>query len=189
MSEEGRLGEEGGADAWREAALRPNAIAVIGASENPEKIGGRPIKYMLERGYRGRLYPVNPSRPEIQGLKAYADIEAVPEVPDMAVVCVPGDAAVNAVKSCARRGVRVCVVISSGFGETGPEGRRAQDAMVMAAHRSGMRLVGPNTQGLANFRNGAIASFATLIGEVAPSDGPVVSGAAFPRFGGVRVVA
>ncbi len=160
-------------EGWVQAALNPGSIAIIGASENPEKIGGRPIKYMLQYGYVGRLYPVNPMRAEIQGLKSYADVNTVPEVPDMALICVPGEAAVAAVRACAQRGVRICVVISSGFGETGAEGRAAQSQMLEAARLAGMRLVGPNTQGLVNFSTGAIASFATLIGEVAPEDGPV----------------
>ncbi|MGE3679726.1 MAG: acetate--CoA ligase family protein, partial [Burkholderiales bacterium] len=155
------------------AALAPRSIAVVGASDNPEKIGGRPIKYMLRYGYRGRLYPVNPGRAEVQGLKAYPDVAALPEAPDLAIVAVPGAAAVDAVADCAARGTGVAVVMSSGFGETGEAGRRAQDEMLRSARATGMRIVGPNTQGVANFGNSAIASFATLIGEVEPKDGPV----------------
>jgi len=155
------------------AALDPQSVAVIGASENPEKIGGRPIKYMLRAGYKGRLYPINPNRPEIQGLKAYPDIASLPEAPDLAIVAVPGMGAVHAVAACAKRGVKVAVVITSGFGETGEEGKRAQEEMVRTARAAGMRIVGPNTQGIANFSNGAIATFSTIISEVEPADGPV----------------
>ena len=155
------------------AALNPQSVAVIGASENPEKIGGRPIKYMLRAGYKGRVYPVNPNRPEIQGLKAYPDIASLPEAPDLAIVAVPGMGAVAAVAACAKRGVKVAVVITSGFGETGEAGKQAQDEMVRSARASGMRIVGPNTQGIANFSNGAIATFSTIISEVEPMDGPV----------------
>ena len=155
------------------AALNPQSVAVIGASENPEKIGGRPIKYMLRAGYQGRIFPVNPNRPVIQGLKAYPDIASIPEAPDLAIVAVPGMGAVAAVAACAKRGVKVAVVITSGFGETGEKGRRAQDEMVRSARASGMRIVGPNTQGIANFSNGAIATFSTIISEVEPMDGPV----------------
>ncbi len=155
------------------AALNPQSVAVIGASENPEKIGGRPIKYMLRAGYKGRLYPVNPNRTEIQGLKAYPDIASIPEAPDLAIVAVPGMGAVAAVAACAERGVKVAVVITSGFGETGEAGKQAQDEMVRSARATGMRIVGPNTQGIANFSNGAIATFSTIISEVEPMDGPV----------------
>ena len=155
------------------AALDPQSIAVIGASENPEKIGGRPIKYMLRAGYKGRLYPINPNRPEIQGLKAYPDIASLPEAPDLVIVAVPGMGAVSAVAACAKRGVKVAVVITSGFGEVGEEGKRAQDEMVRTARAAGMHIVGPNTQGIANFANGAIATFSTIISEVEPMNGPV----------------
>ena len=155
------------------AALNPQSVAVIGASENPEKIGGRPIKYMLRAGYKGRLYPINPNRPEIQGLKAYPDIDSVPEAPDLAIVAVPGMGAVAAVAACAKRGVKVAVVITSGFGEIGEAGKRAQEEMVRTARAAGMRIVGPNTQGIANFANGAIATFSTILSEVEPMDGPV----------------
>ena len=155
------------------AALNPQSVAVIGASENPEKIGGRPIKYMLRAGYKGRLYPINPNRPEIQGLKAYPDIDSLPEAPDLAIVAVPGMGAVAAVAACAKRGVKVAVVITSGFGEIGEAGKRAQEEMVRTARAAGMRIVGPNTQGIANFAHGAIATFSTIISEVEPMDGPV----------------
>ncbi|HWA38217.1 MAG TPA: acetate--CoA ligase family protein [Burkholderiales bacterium] len=160
-------------EAWIGAALAPRSIAVVGASAEPEKIGGRPIKYMLRHGFRGKVLPVNPQRAEVQGLRAYPDVAALPEAPDLAIVAVPGRAAVEAVAQCAARGARLAVVMTSGFGETGEAGRRAQDEMVRAARAAGMRLVGPNTQGIANFANGAIASFATLISEIPPQDGPV----------------
>lgn len=156
-----------------EAALNPQSITVIGASDNPEKIGGRPIKYTLRAGYKGRLYPINPNRDEIQGLKAWPDVAALPEAPDLAIIAVAGRGAVEAVAACAARGVRVAVVVTSGFGETGEAGRRAQDQMVKTARASGMRLVGPNTQGLASFASGAIATFSTIFSESPPMNGPV----------------
>jgi acyl-CoA synthetase (NDP forming) len=158
---------------WVQAAFAPASVAVIGASDNPEKIGGRPIKYMLRHGFPGRILPVNPQRTEVQGLPCWPDVDGLPEVPEMAVIAVPGEAAVEAVAACARRGVRLGVVISSGFAETGEAGRAAQDRMLAAARAHGMRLVGPNTQGTVNFATGAIASFATLIGEVPPEPGPI----------------
>ncbi len=155
------------------AALDPQSVAVVGASENPEKIGGRPIKYMLRAGYKGRIYPVNPNRPVIQGLKAYPDVASIPEAPDLAIVAVPGMGAVDAVAACAKRGVKVAVVITSGFGEIGEAGKKAQEEMVRTARAAGMRIVGPNTQGIANFSNGAIATFSTILSEVEPKNGPV----------------
>ena len=153
--------------------IEPKSIAVIGASENSNKIGGRPIFYMQRHGYKGKIYPINPSRSEIQGLRGYPSLAALPEVPELALVIVSGDAAVAAVDECAERGVKSAIVIASGFGETGEQGRKVQQGMAERARARGMRIVGPNTQGLANFGNGAIASFSTMFIEVPALDGPI----------------
>ncbi|HXA71371.1 MAG TPA: acetate--CoA ligase family protein [Stellaceae bacterium] len=155
------------------AALSPRSVAVIGASENPNKVGGRPIHYLGRFGFGGAIYPINPNRAEIQGHKSYPDLASLPEAPDLVIVAVPGQAAVMAVTACAERGVKVAIVMASGFGETGPAGRAEEHAMVASARAAGMRLVGPNTQGLANFGTGAIASFSTMFLESPPQDGPV----------------
>ena len=155
------------------AALDPRSIAVIGASDNPHKVGGRPILFMKRYGYRGALYPINPGRSEVQGLKAYPDLAALPEAPELVVVAVAGDDAVRAVETCAARGVKVCVVMTSGFGEIGGEGLRAQQRMAGVARAAGMRLVGPNCQGLANFATGTVANFSTVFHEMEARDGPV----------------
>jgi acyl-CoA synthetase (NDP forming) len=155
------------------AALDPRSVAVIGASENPNKIGGRPIHYLDRFGFSGAIYPINPHRVEIQGYRSYPDLASLPEAPELAIVAVPGQAAVAAVTACAERGVKVAIVMASGFGETGAAGQAEQRAMVASARAAGMRLVGPNTQGLANFGTGAILSFSTMFLEAPPQDGPV----------------
>ena len=154
-------------------ALDPGSIALIGASENPNKVGGRPLLYLRRFGYRGRIYPINPNRAEVQGVKAYPNLASLPEAPDLAIVMVPGESAVAAVADCAARGVRLTICMASGFGETGPEGKAAEQAMVAHARARGMRLVGPNSQGLVNFGTGAVASFSTMFLESEPADGPV----------------
>lgn len=155
------------------ALLAPASIAVIGASDNIHKIGGRPIYYMRQHGYAGTIYPVNPQRETIQGLTAYPSLDALPAVPELAIVVVAGEAAVQAVRDCARLGVASAIVIASGFGEAGEEGKRQQDDMVRIARAGNLRIIGPNSQGLANFGNGAVASFSTMFIEVPPQDGPV----------------
>lgn len=153
--------------------LAPASIAIVGASDNPDKIGGRPIHYMRRHGYAGTLYPINPQRAEVQGERAWPDLDALPAPPDLAIVAVAGEQAVQAVDRCAALGVSAAIVISAGFSETGEAGRRTQDAMTARARAAGIRIVGPNSQGLANFGNGAIASFSTMFLEVEPQDGPV----------------
>jgi acyl-CoA synthetase (NDP forming) len=155
------------------SALSPRSIAVIGASDNPHKVGGRPILYLQKYGFRGALYPVNPGRPTVQGLRAFPRLEDLPEAPELAIVAVAGDEAVRAVQACAARGVKVAVVMASGFGETGPQGLAVQQGMVDTARRAGMRLIGPNCQGLANFATGVVANFSTIFHELQGRDGPV----------------
>src|SRR5207244_2741645 len=122
------------------------SVAVIGASDNPHKVGGRPILFMQRYGFRGAIYPVNPGRATVQGLPAFASVEKTPEPPELAIIAVAGDEAVRAVEACAARGVKVAVVMASGFGETGGEGILKQKKMVEIAARTGMRIVGPNCQ-------------------------------------------
>ncbi|MGH9093497.1 MAG: CoA-binding protein, partial [Acidimicrobiales bacterium] len=152
----------------------PASVAVVGASDDPDKIGGRPVRYLRRFGFAGALYPVNPARETVQGLPAYPDLGSLPEVPEVAVVAVPGAAAVEAVERCAAMGVRGCVVFSSGFAETGAAaGRELQARMDAAAAGAGMRVVGPNTQGMTSFATGAVLGFSTMFLEEPPEDGPV----------------
>lgn len=154
-------------------ALDPASVAIIGASESPDKVGGRPLMYLSRFGYRGRIFPVNAKRREVQGHRAYPAVADLPDAPDLAVVALPAEDAVTAVAECADRGARVCVVMSSGFAETGADGKRREAAVLASARARGMRLVGPNSQGLANFGTGAVATFSTMFLEVEPADGPV----------------
>src|SRR5436853_76761 len=155
------------------SALNPASVAIVGASDNPHKVGGRPILYLQRYGFRGAIYPINPARSTVQGLRAFASVEQTPQAPELAIVAVAGDEAVRAVEACAARGVKVAVVMTSGFGETGAAGRAAQEQMVTAARARGMRLIGPNCQGLANFATGMVANFSTIFNEVEARDGPV----------------
>ena len=154
-------------------ALAPRSIAVIGASDNAHKIGGRPIAYLARFGFQGKVFPINPARPEVQGLRSYQGLKDLPEVPDVAIIALPGDLAVQAVAECAQAGVAVGIIMSSGFGEVHAQGKEQERAMRDRARAAGMRLVGPNSQGLANFGTGAVASFSTMFTEVQPLDGPI----------------
>ena len=154
-------------------ALNPRAIAVIGASEDTNKTGGRAVDYLLRFGYRGAILPVNPKRATIQGIRAYPSVETLPVVPDMAILAVPGDAVLDTVEACAARGVHIAVITASGFGELGEAGRAREAAILAKARAGGMRVLGPNAQGIANFGQGIIASFSSLFLETPPEDGPV----------------
>jgi len=156
------------------AALDPRSIAIIGASENPNKVGGRPVHYLDKFGFKGRIFPINPSRSEVQGHRCYKSLADLPEAPEMVIVAVAGDNAIGVVEECAAHGVKVAVVMASGFGEVDAVAGKAKERrMVEAAHRAGMRIVGPNSQGLANFGTGAIASFSTMFMDMDRSEGHV----------------
>ncbi|MBP5059609.1 acetate--CoA ligase family protein [Pseudomonas chlororaphis] len=151
----------------------PSSVAIIGASDDPNKVGGRPIHYMRKFGYAGRILPINPKRETVQGLCCYADLAALDVIPQAAIIAVSGLAAVEAIKACAKLGVATVVVMASGFAETGDSGRQLQNELVEFARLHGMRLIGPNAQGFANFANGAVLNFSTMFMEVPPADGPI----------------
>jgi acetate---CoA ligase (ADP-forming) len=156
------------------AALDPKSVAIIGASENPNKVGGRPVHYLDKFGFKGRIFPINPSRPEVQGHKCYPGLAELPESPEMVIIAVAGDNAIGAVEECAAHGVKIAVVMASGFGEVDAVAGKAKERrMVEAAHKTGMRIVGPNSQGLANFGTGAIASFSTMFMDMDRAEGHV----------------
>lgn len=129
------------------ALFHPRSIAVIGASDDPVRIGGRPISYALQHGYTGSIHPVNPTRGTVQGLRAYARIGDVPGDVDCAIIAVPGALVADAVRQCAEKGVRGVVLFSGGFAELGEDGREKQDEIRRMARDGGMRLVGPNCIG------------------------------------------
>jgi acetate---CoA ligase (ADP-forming) len=155
------------------ALLDPMSIAVIGASDDPGKIGGRVLRYLSEYGFPGRVMPVNPARKTVQGLPALRSAEGLPRGVDLAVVATAADAAAAVVAACARRGVRACAVLSSGFGELSEDGGRVQREMAATARAHGMRLLGPNCQGVANLATGAVTSFSSSFTNFPLRDGAV----------------
>ena len=154
-------------------AFTPQCIAVVGATEDRNKVGGRPLHYLQQFGFTGAVYPINPKRTVVQGLPAYPSLDSVPETPDVAIIAVGQDTVADVIDQCAARGVSTAIVMSSGFGETGSAGITRQEALVAQARRLGIRLIGPNAQGVANFQSGAVMNFSTMFMEVAPQDGPI----------------
>ncbi|MCA0146848.1 bifunctional GNAT family N-acetyltransferase/acetate--CoA ligase family protein [Blastococcus sp. LR1] len=130
--------------------LTPSSVAVVGASNDPDKIGNALLRHLLDYGFAGPIYPVNPGARHVRGVPAYADIESIPDDVDLAMLAVPADEVARVVEACRRKRVRGLVVVSGGFGEAGPEGRAAERALVAAARASGMRVVGPNCLGIVN---------------------------------------
>lgn len=159
--------------AGMDAFFLAQGIAVIGASADATKIGGRPVHLLRRHGYAGAIYPINPKGGEIQGLPAYARLADTPEAPELALIAVPAAHAVQAVEDCAARGVRAVVVLSSGFAEAGEEGAAWQAAMRATALRHGMRLLGPNCLGTVGVAERAIASFSVALEDYYPQPGAI----------------
>jgi acyl-CoA synthetase (NDP forming) len=155
------------------ALFHPRAIAVVGASDDPVKIGGRPLAFLLRHGYRGRVFPVNPARATVQGLTAFPSLAAIPEAVDVAVVVLPAERVLDSLEACAAKGVRVAIVFSSGFAEVGETGRREQALMRELAARSGMRIMGPNCQGFAHLPSRLVTTFASPFLDEGLEIGPI----------------
>lgn len=149
------------------------SIAVVGASDDTSKIGGRPLHLLRKYGYAGTLYPINPKAGSVQGLQAYASVRDTPEPPDMALIAVPAAAAVEAVRDCAERGVKAVVVLSAGFAEAGDEGARMQTQLVTLARQNGIRLLGPNCLGAVSVAQAVIGSFSIALEDHMPRAGQV----------------
>lgn len=126
----------------------PKTVAIVGASERPESVGYRLLLNMQEAGFSGGLYPVNNKREEIRGLKAYPDLNSVPEDLDLVVVSTPAQTVPNIIRQCGEKGVTSVIIITAGFGELGDEGKRLQQEVLDIAHRYGIRLIGPNCLGV-----------------------------------------
>jgi len=130
--------------------LAPRSVAVIGASHTRGSIGAELLHNLVSGSFTGQVYPVHPSAPEIEGLPATPSVLDVNDEVEMAVVVVPAAAVVEVARQCAEKGVRGLVVISAGFGESGPQGVELQHRLVDVCRQSGMRLVGPNCMGVIN---------------------------------------
>ncbi|HEY5579126.1 MAG TPA: GNAT family N-acetyltransferase, partial [Acidimicrobiia bacterium] len=133
-----------------DALFRPRSVAVIGASRDEDSIGGRLLGNLLMTGFRGPVYPINPSADVVRSVKAYPSVLDVPGPVDLALIVVPASAAVSVVEECALKGVKAVVVISAGFAETGPAGIRLEAQLLDVVREGGMRMVGPNCMGLLN---------------------------------------
>ncbi|MDH4150749.1 MAG: acetate--CoA ligase family protein [Betaproteobacteria bacterium] len=155
-----------------QALLSPRSIAILGASADLSKINGRTLGFLLEKGYRGRIYPVNPKYEQIAGLRCYPDVAALPEAPDLAVVAVPAAQVLATVKGLTQRGARAAVIFSSGFAEMGAAGRKLEHEVAAAARAAGLRLCGPNCLGLINAYDCIIATFGQFAEGPTPP-GPV----------------
>ncbi|MFT3821951.1 MAG: acetate--CoA ligase family protein [Rubrivivax sp.] len=154
--------------------FEPASIAVVGASSDGDRIGGRVLRFLLEAGYEGRIYPVNKSgAAEIQGLPAYPSVSAIPGVLDQAVIVVPAPGVESALRDSIAKGVKGVLVLTSGFAELGAEGRAEQDKLVALCHAAGVRMIGPNSLGLLNVETRYFATFSVALNGLQPRAGAI----------------
>ena len=128
--------------------FKARSVAILGASRDTAKWGFVVMKHLLDGGFRGKVYPVNPGEDELLGLKVYKSVADIPETPDLAVIIVPPPAVVPVIKECVDKGIKAGIVITAGFAELGEKGAQLQQEMVEAAHKGRMVLVGPNCNGI-----------------------------------------
>lgn len=143
-----------------EPFFKPKTVAVIGATENPGAVGRTILWNLITSPFGGTVYPVNPKRPNVLGVKAYPSVSAIPEKVDLAVIVTPSGSVPALVDECAKCGVKAVIIISAGFKETGPEGVELERKILATARSTGMRIVGPNCLGVMNPLTGLNATFA-----------------------------
>jgi len=131
--------------------FRPKVVAVVGASDDEDKYGHKVFRNIMDGGFQGHLYPVNPNAATVLGRTAYASLSAVPERIDVAFIVIPARLVLGAVREAVEAGVRSLVIITAGFSETGEEGREAESEIRSLCERAGIPAVGPNCMGICSF--------------------------------------
>lgn len=143
-----------------DAFFKPKAVAIIGASTEPAKLGYTVLANVIESGYKGNIYPINPKASEIYGHKAYPSVLDLPEVPDLAVIVIPYPFVPGALRECGEKGIRAVVIITAGFRESGTEGIEREREVIQIAHEYGIRIIGPNVLGIMDMFTPINATFA-----------------------------
>ena len=139
---------------WQKALLRPESIALVGVSDDPQKTSGRPLRFLRAAGFAGRIYAINPRRDFVQGERAFATLSDLPEVPQHAFILTTADPALDALEECERLGVPVATVLATGFAEAGETGQANTDRLQALIARGKLRVLGPSSIGLANLNTG-----------------------------------
>ncbi len=142
-----------------ESLFSPESIAVIGASEQPGAVGTRLLHNLVEAGYKGKIYPINPKYETLGDVRCYANIGEIESRIDLAVIATPARTVPGILRDCGEHGVGSAIVVSAGFGEGGDDGKRLQDDLVETARRYGVRVLGPNCLGLIRPKIGMNATF------------------------------
>ena len=136
----------------RDALFAPHSVAIVGQSDDASKTAGRPLKFLRQLGYAGRIYPINPRRDTVLGERAWPSLAALPEAPEHAYIVTQTEAAVAAVEECGRLGVKIATVLADGFAETGAAGMAREARLRAVCATTGIRIVGPSSLGVVDLR-------------------------------------
>lgn len=145
--------------------FEPNSVAVVGASRDSEKLGHKILKNLVEADFEGKIYPINPEAEEILGLKCYSSLKKAPKKTQLAVIVVPSKEVPSILKECSENNVDNAVIISGGFSEIGEKGEELEEEVLEVAEEMGIRILGPNCQGINNTSNGLCASWPLITEE------------------------
>ena len=145
--------------------MNPRSVAIVGASANPERVSGMPLRYLQEAGFSGEIYPINPKYDELAGLRCYPSADALPAPADLAIVALGAQAAVQAVGRLGAAGTKAAVILSAGFSEIGDEGMSLQQELRAISAETGIRLCGPNCAGLMNPHARMVAAFGSQLAD------------------------
>ncbi len=144
----------------------PSSVALIGVSRRTETLN--PLKILIDFGYKGKIYPVNPSAEEILGYKCYRKVEEIPDIPELAVIMVRREIVPDILKQCAKKGIKISVIISDGFAESDEKGKRLQKELEDISKEYGIRILGPNSMGVVNYFSHFTTSFVFVSSKVMP---------------------
>ena len=149
--------------------IAPESIALVGVTSRTGRGSNSPLEVLLKRGYRGRIYPVNPKGGTILGCRTYTSLLDVPEIPDLAVICAPRDAVIELFGQCAAKGVKIVIIVAQGFFDGDEEGILMQHKLLEMAANNNIRVLGPNTLGVVNNYHNFCTSFVDCINPIKPN--------------------
>jgi len=146
--------------------FNPKSVAIVGASQNKGKVGYEILNNMIEAGFEGEIFPINPKAESILGLKCYGDLESIGRTPDLVIIIVPAKIVPGIMQQCAKADVKAVVIITAGFKEVGEQGRKLEKDISQIARRAGIRMIGPNCLGIIVPENKLNASFGGKLPKV-----------------------
>ena len=153
--------------------MSPKSVAIVGASDDKGRIGGKPLSYMLDQNYSGKIFPVNPKHQTIQGLKSYKSLTEIEDDLDFVLVAVPSIHVTNVLNEAVKKKAKTALIFSSGFAEMGGIGKEYQDEIENISKNSSLRIIGPNCLGLFNAESNFYPTFTSAIDRAAPIPGGI----------------